>query len=141
MTAKKKLTRKTAGRPSHEPTAQDRKVVEILAGLSVQPDKIADVVNISRNTMYKHYSEELRRGLGLVESQLISNMFKLASGTDGTALKANMFLLNCRFGWTQYAPPMKEQPLGKKELANHEAQTAHQGTEWGELVEQAQKLQ
>ena len=37
-------------------------------------------------------------------------MFRLAQGSGGTALKAIMFSLRCRFGWSEYAPA----PLRKK---------------------------
>ncbi len=139
--AKRAAAKKPRGRPAHQPTKQSREFVEILAGMFVPIERIADVLDICRNTLLKHYEAELRRGSALVESKLISNVFKIAGGQDGTALKANMFLLNCRFGWTQYAPPPKEPSLGKKEQADQEAQVAHEGNEWGELIEQAQRLQ
>ena len=131
------------GRPQHQPTAQERKLVELLSGMSVPQLKIAEVLGVAQKTMLKHYANELNVGAAKVEAQLISNMFRLAGGRDGTALKANMFLLNCRFGWTQYAPPppSKEPVLGKKEQAMLDAETAHEGNEWGELLAQAKAAQ
>jgi hypothetical protein len=43
-----------------------------------------------------------------------------------------MFALQCRFGWSLYAPPPPEpkRPLGKKEQL-----TAHAGNSWGELLQ------
>ena len=52
-----------------------------------------------------------------------------------TALKAIMFALQCRFGWSLYAPPPLERPLGKKEQLQMEAETAHAGNSWGELLQ------
>ena len=50
----------------------------------------------------KHYTTELQRGAATVEAKLVGNLLKLASGSDGTALKAIMFALQCRFGWSLY---------------------------------------
>ena len=70
-----------------------------------------------------------------VEAKLVGNLLKLASGSDGTALKAITFALQCRFGWSLYAPPPPERPLGKKEQLQMEAETAHAGNSWGELLQ------
>ncbi|MGA7451916.1 MAG: hypothetical protein WBW73_11795, partial [Rhodoplanes sp.] len=53
-------------------------------------------------TLRKHYATELQRGAATVEAKLVGNLLKLASGSDGTALKAIMFALQCRFGWSLY---------------------------------------
>jgi hypothetical protein len=93
------------------------------------------VLKISLPTLLTRYRDELDRGAAVVESNLVGNLLRLAKGTDGTALKAIMFSLQCRFGWPQYAPPPPEpKPLGKKETAQREAQTAHEETGWGELL-------
>ena len=48
-----------------------------------------------------------------------------------------MFALQCRFGWSLYAPPPPgpKRPLGKKEQLQMEAETAHAGNSWGELLQ------
>jgi hypothetical protein len=42
--------------------------------------------------------------------------------------------MKTRAGWSEYAPPPKPAPLGKKEQASIDAETAAIGTEWGSLV-------
>lgn len=123
-------------RPAHEPTQQSRQTVEALAGFAIPTAKIADVLDISQPTLLKHYSREIQRGAAVVESNLVGNLMRIAKGSDGTALKAIMFALNCRFGWSQYVPrpDVKEEPLGKKEQAEREARSAHEGSDWGNLV-------
>jgi AcrR family transcriptional regulator len=123
------------GRPEHTPTERDRKTVEVLAGYAVTTEKIASVLGISKSTLLKHYASEIENGAARVESMLIGNLTRIASGSDGTALKAIMFALNCRFGWSAYAPrPVAEEPLGKKAQAEIVAQTAHEDSDWGQLV-------
>lgn len=122
----------------HEPTDQAREICEALAGFGIPQDKIAQVLRITKPTLELHYRAELDRGAASVEAQLVGNLLRLAKGTDGTALKAIMFTLQCRFGWTPYAPaPVDITPqerIGKKEQANIEAQTAHEESSWAQLV-------
>jgi hypothetical protein len=62
---------------------------------------------------------------------------KIANGTGTAALKANEFLLRTRFGYSEYSPaPAEPKPpkLGKKEIANAEAQVAHEESDWADLV-------
>lgn len=110
-------------------------MVEALAGFAIPIDKIADVLDIDKKTLLKHYEREIQRGAAKVEANLVGNLLRLAGGSDGTALKAIMFALTCRFGWSQYAPrPADVEKLGKKEMAQIAAETAHQASDWGELV-------
>lgn len=129
-------TKRKVGRPSHQPSEKDRKVVEALVGFGIPEPKICDVLNITPPTLRLHYPDEIKRGKSVVEAQLISNLMRLAGGDGGTALKATMFALQTRFGWSMYAPaPVDITPqLGKKELANLEAETAHEESSWADLV-------
>jgi len=127
------------GRPRHEPTAQTRDMVEALAGFGVSSENIALVLGISDVTLRKRYRKQLDVGFARVEARLISNLLRLSSGTDGTALKATMFALQARFGWSIYAStPVKagekEPKIGKKEQANIDAATGHEDTSWGEVL-------
>lgn len=129
-------TSRPPGKPQHEPTAKDRNMVEAMAGFGIPADKIALVLGVSKQTLYKHYRGEIERGAATVEAKLAGNLLRLASGSDGTALKATIFALTTRFGWSAYAPPPlpKEEPIGKKAAAQIEAQTAHEDTGWGQLL-------
>ena len=97
-------TKDKGGRPAHAPDDRSRQMVEVLSGFGIPQDKIADVIGVDGKTLRKHYATELQRGAATVEAKLVGNLLKLASGSDGTALKAIMFALQCRFGWSLYAP-------------------------------------
>lgn len=127
--------KRKAGRPAHDPSDKDRQMVEVLAGYAVPTAKIADVLHITQATLFKHYRDEIRRGGALVEAKLVGNLLRLASGSDGTALKAITFSLACRFGWSQYVPRVEEPRLGKKESQQIAAETAHQNSDWGHLLQ------
>ena len=92
------------GRPPHQPTERDRKIVEALAGFGIPAAKIADVLGLGQSTLYRHYGEEMKRGSAMVEAKLTGNLLRLADGSDATALKAIIFSLTTRFGWSQYLP-------------------------------------
>ena len=129
-------TKDKGGRPGHAPDDRGRQMVELLSGFGIPQDKIADVIGVDGKTLRKHYATELQRGAATVEAKLVGNLLKLASGSDGTALKAITFALQCRFGWSLYAsPPPEPKPLGKKEQLQMEAETAHAGNSWGELLQ------
>ncbi|MER8369017.1 hypothetical protein [Mesorhizobium sp. M1378] len=76
----------------------------LLAGNAIPNDKIAVVIGIDAKTLRKHYRSELDRAAAMVEAKLIGHLIRLASGRDGVALKAAIFALRCRFGWSEYAP-------------------------------------
>ena len=123
------------GQPAHQPTERDRQTVMVLAGFALPTAKIATAIGISQPTLFKHYEKEIQAGAAKVESTLVGNLLDIAKGKDGTALKAIMFCLNCRFGWSAYLPrPEQEEPLGKKAIAEAEAQTAHEDSAWAKLV-------
>jgi hypothetical protein len=135
--ANRMKTKDKGGRPGHAPDDRSRQMVEVLSGFGIPQDKIADVIGVDGKTLRKHYAREVQRGAATVEAKLVGNLLKLAGGSDGTALKAIMFALQCRFGWSLYAPPPPEpkRPLGKKEQLQMEAETAHAGNSWGELLQ------
>lgn len=118
----------------HQPTDRSRQTVEVMAGYGIPRDKIALVLHISMPTLLKHYASELDSAAAKLEGILAGHLLTLAKGRDGTALKAIMFSLQTRFGWSLYAPSAPAKPLGKKEEANLAALTAHEDTDWNGLV-------
>ena len=127
---------KSKGRPRFKPTDKDRLIVRMMSGLGKSVDDIAIAVQISRRTVFSKFKNELKSGAAQVETQLMGNMLRLANGDDGTAFRANEFLLNCRFGWSRYAPPPvhKEPVLGKKEQLNQDAMGSNEDEDWGYLL-------
>lgn len=131
--------KRPVGRPPHVPTKQNQEIAEGLAGYGIPHEKIAAILRIDHKTLHRHYQDQLDHGAAVVEAKLISNLLRIANGSDGTALKAIIFSLQCRFGWSPYAPPPPEaiaaHPLGKKALLELEAETAHERSSWGDLLQ------
>lgn len=123
-----------AGRPAFEPTDKDRRIAEAMAGWGIPQERIAKVVGIDAKTVRKHFAEELEVGAAKLEAQLAQNLLRIAQGQDRQALIATIFALKSRFGWVEAVPPAREPPLGKKAAAQLRAQSAGEGSSWGDLL-------
>jgi len=132
------------GRPPHEATARNRNKVMVLLALGWAPKRIAGTLGISGPTLRKHYFSELRsrtvmldrlkaahlttlleqmragnvqaiKEMGRIIDRADAALFGLGSGSDDDEDEA--------------APPRR--PAGKKEQAAIAAQSAGEGTIWG----------
>lgn len=92
------------GRPAHQPDAIRRRFVEAMAGAAIPQAEIAAVIGVTEPTLRRYYRRQLDRGAAKVEAKLAANLFRVASGNGSTALRAITFTLQCRFGWSRYAP-------------------------------------
>ena len=127
-----------AGKQQHHPTAEQRAMVEAMAGYGIPHDDIATVVGIDPKTLRVHYREQLDRGHVVANTKVAANLFKIATGTGREAVTAAIFWLKARAGWSEYAPPPAREAappkVGKKEGADLAAQTAEEGTDWANLI-------
>ena len=124
------------GRPLHAPTENTQRQVEMLASFGNTEDQIAQIVGISHPTLRRHYKQCLELGHIKANNAVAKNLFRQAIKDDQRAFPAIKFWLNCRAGWSEYAPPPAalEPKPGKKEQAQRAADTAEEGTEWSHLV-------
>ncbi|TAT82468.1 hypothetical protein [Rhizobium ruizarguesonis] len=81
-----------------------RRLVQTLASQGIPQAEICRVLDVSAKTLRKRYRRELDIGAAKLEAVLIGHLLRLASGSDHVALRAIIFLLRCRFGWSQFAP-------------------------------------
>ncbi|WHO79688.1 hypothetical protein [Rhizobium leguminosarum] len=82
-----------------------RRLVLALAALGVPQLEIGRVLEIDPKTLRRYYRRELNVGAVKLEAALIGHLLRLAAGDDDIALRAIIYLLRCRFGWSRYAPP------------------------------------
>jgi AcrR family transcriptional regulator len=134
---KPKPTRRAAGkRGAHNefiPSRSQREQVEILAATRVTEEDIARTLGIAKNTLRKHFADELATGHAKRTSEMIMAMYRSGVGGNVAAQKA----------WLQrveLSPPPKRdaktktKALGKKEIANLEAEAAPDDKEWAQLI-------
>ena len=80
----------------HEPTAETRTKVNVLASVGTPQDQIALVIGISKNTLIKHYRKELDTAMTMANAQVAQSLYQQAkSGNTSAAI----FWLKCRAGW------------------------------------------
>lgn len=127
---------KTAGRPQHAPTDQTRRQIEMMVAFGNTQDQICQIMGFSLPTLHKHYRAELDLGMVKASNAVAMNLWRQATKDDPRSVRAAEIWLTNRAGWSAYAPKAepKPEPLGKKEIAQLEAETAGVGTEWGHLV-------
>ncbi|PKA39657.1 hypothetical protein CWR43_30800 [Rhizobium sullae] len=84
-----------------------RRLVRVLASQGIPQFHICRVLGIDGKTLRKHFRRELDIGGARLEASLALRLLNIASGKDATALKAVIFLLRARFGWSPYLPPSR----------------------------------
>lgn len=124
---------KRIGRPPHQPTQSQRRMVEAMAGYGIPHPDIGIVIGIAHDTLVKYYPEELARGHVVANTSVARNLHQIALGSGREAVTACIFWLKCRAGWNEYAPAASTVP-GKKEQQHSDAMTAEQGTGWAQLI-------
>jgi hypothetical protein len=88
-----------------------RRLVQTLASQGIPQAETCRVLDVSAKTLRKRYRRELDVGAAKLQAALIGNLLGLAAGEDDLALRAIIFLLRCRFGWSRYAPPLRSRSI------------------------------
>ena len=90
-----------AGRPAHEPTDENRKQVETLAGFGVPQIDIARTIGINQDTLRKYYRDELDNGETKANAAVAQSLYKKALGDNASSVTAAIFWLKTRAGWKE----------------------------------------
>jgi len=97
------------GRPPFEPTPEDRKRVEAMAGL-IRHDQIALLVlnphtgePITTKTLRRHFTHELEAGVAKAHAAVAQSLFKRATNPKGGAgaVTAGIWYSKCQMGWKE----------------------------------------
>ena len=88
------------GRPPHEPTPALRRLVEHHAATGTLHRQIAELLQLSLNTLKKHYREELDLGLARANAVVSGTLFAEAKRGNITAC---IFWMKTRGGWRETA--------------------------------------
>lgn len=89
-----------AGRPSKEPTPEQRRRIETLAGYGLTEEEIEDIEGLSRETIRKWCKAELVRGRGKAKALVIDQLFgNIKKGKEASIF----FWLKCRARWSERA--------------------------------------
>lgn len=129
---------KRTGRPSHQPTDKDRKMVEAMVSYGIQQHAICAILDIDTKTLRKHYEREIATATSKANSLVAQTLFRKATDPSLTSpsVTAAMFWMRARAGWrtSDPAPTSEVVPeiVGKKAQIAAAAETAGLGTDWGD---------
>lgn len=123
------------GRPPFNPTPEMRDEVELLVMCGKGQRQIAAALGITCVTLEKHFRDELDHGMERKFRQIVKMLHKSAENGNVAAQKKLLEIgeKQAAFAQLEQHVPVRLQP-GKKEVAASRAQTAGEGTKWGDYL-------
>jgi len=128
------------GRKRHRRLPQVAEKIGVMRATGATVEDVAAALGLSEPTLRKYYFRELSEGAQIARRVLVEAMWKKAIEGNVSAAKfirdefpkgdAEAFVNASRPAQTGAAPLAT--PTGKKEAAQLAAQTAGQGTDWGD---------
>ena len=96
----------------------------LFVACGMSEEAMAAVIGIQRQTLRKHFAEELLIGHARIKSENFKNLRKAAKAGNVAAIK----YLDLKGGSAPLEDRPTQEPLGKKEALNEAAKTAHIGS-------------
>lgn len=123
--------------PAFKATKAQKIQVECYVADGMSEDEIAIALGITKQTLIRHFWLGLSRGAVRQRAKLLDLMHETAKGGKGNAtvqkkLLERMNLAAAEKEVVPERPRAKIKKLGKKEQANLDAETASDGTDWGD---------
>lgn len=125
------------GRKRHRRLPQVAEKVAVLRALGHRVEDIARRLGLSEPTLRKYYFRELENASALAEAVLDEKIWTRAMEGSVPAQRLLKDMLAKGKAAVPLKPvkaPEKAPKLGKKEQANLDALSAHEGTSWGDLL-------
>jgi len=90
-----------AGRPPFAPSDRERRMVAVMKGYGATNDDIADAMGIDRNTVAKHFPDELAIGRERATAEVALTLYEKAICPDptGPSVQAATFWLRTAGRW------------------------------------------
>lgn len=126
------------GRPSFGKNKENQELVALLRGAGWTQYRIARYLQCDEKTLRKHFSRELADGADLIEGMALEvTLKKMRSGNS--VATGRIFDIIDRGRIEPPAPSdhsePKSEPLGKKAQASIDAESAHHGSKWGNILQ------
>lgn len=126
-------TKRARGRPEYVPTDELREKVQVLRAQGMSKEAIAVALDISTETLTKHFSLELECAVAKKTADVMMARFRSAIG--GSVPAQNKFLELAGAVPPQPKKPPRTPKLGKKEQADVDAQAAPGDSDWGSILQ------
>lgn len=114
-----------------QPTPEQREDVDILVGGGMGEEDISRAIGIARETLRKHFADELANGRSRKRAAAIKALFQNVKTGNVAAVDRYLKLSD---PIPTPAATTAEKNVGKKAAAIEAAQSAAEGTPWGQLV-------
>lgn len=109
--------------------------VEELRALGMEVGEIADALGISDKSVRKYFFRELNKAAARVKAEVLGSLMEQVRAGKIAAIREALSRLDRGAAIPSIAPSKsKVEKLGKKAAADAEAHTAHEGSEWGSLL-------
>ena len=82
-------------------TDENERMVTQLSGLGIPHEQICAILDISKPSLYKYYSDDLMKGKATANAKISENLFKIATGSGREAVTACIFWLKTQARWTE----------------------------------------
>lgn len=82
-----------------DPTPEQRRQIEILCGIGMTQEEMAIFLGVGEQYLRAHYAEELRRGAIKADATVLTNLYRMATGSGPEAGKTAIFWAKVRRRW------------------------------------------
>lgn len=106
-----KKTGRPPGRPRFEPTDEQRRYVESMAGYGMPQEKIARVLKISKPTLLRAFRDELDIGIIKADAKVVESLYNNAVKHNNAS--SQIWWTKCRLGWKETTAHEHSGPNGK----------------------------
>lgn len=97
------MEKKKGGRPAYQPSREDRRLVEGMAGCGLRQEDIAPLIGVSVPTLRRHFKRELSEGKAKAGAQVAKRLFEMA--TSGRCAAASIFWARVHLRWRENQDP------------------------------------
>lgn len=98
-------------RNTYRPTDEQRRQVMTMIGLGITQGEIAQMLEIARTTLHKHFRRELDTGMTEANMRVAQSLF--INATKNMSVQAQVWWTKARMGWkdTSEPAPGAERPI------------------------------
>ena len=89
----------------HQPTDENRRLIQTLSGIGVPQKMIAVQIGIDEKTLRKYYEDDIDIGQSRAATQVANRLYDIAMSNSKEALTACIFWLKCRARWSTLDGP------------------------------------
>ncbi|WP_288430216.1 hypothetical protein [uncultured Agrobacterium sp.] len=126
------------GRPSFGKSKENQELVCLLRAAGWTQARIAGYLQCDEKTLRKNFSRELQEGADQIEGMALEVTLKKMKSGNSVAISRIFDIIEkgaVAIPISRTPEKKPEEKVGKKEAADRDAHTAHEGTPWATLLQ------